>query len=47
VPALRDYALCRKLKLSWSELQVMPEDTVDLWEAIWAGEQQAGHTGAT
>jgi hypothetical protein len=41
VPAIKELMLCRRLKCSWTELQQMPEETVELWGAVIDGEQVA------
>jgi hypothetical protein len=41
LPALQDLQLCRRLECSWHELQLMPEETVEMWEAVIRGEEQA------
>ena len=33
--------LCRRLKCTWGELQEMPEELVELWEALIQGEEVA------
>ena len=36
--------MCRRLDCSWAELQQMPEWTVEVWEAVIAGEEQGRRT---
>jgi hypothetical protein len=43
---LRALALCRELKCSWRELQEMPEEVIDVWEAIITGEGHAARVRA-
>lgn len=40
-PAIRELMLCRRLECSWAELQEMPEEIVELWEAVVTGEEHA------
>jgi len=41
LPALRDLMLCRRLECSWAALQEMPEEYLEVWQAVLAGEDQA------
>jgi hypothetical protein len=31
----------RRLECTWQELQDLPEDYLEVWEAIWDGEEHA------
>ena len=39
LPAIQDLMLCRRLKCSWTELQDMPAELIELWEAVIQGEE--------
>lgn len=41
---LRDLSLCRKLKMSYSELQELPEEVLEVWQAIFEGEEHGRRT---
>lgn len=47
LPALKDLLLCRRLNCTWQELQDTPEEYLEVWEAIMAGEDQAQRQRAT
>lgn len=41
LPAIKDLMLCRRLKCSWGELQDMPEELLEMWEAVIEGQEVA------